>query len=254
MTTRFIKPKIDKYIQLYSEYAKNEGVLYSSIRTITITNPGTVFYFTEPVLSLSSPPTGGIRATATCTIENGVPNTVTITNPGFGYTAAAVITISGGGGGAGTVPTIVTTVNLDRKREFEWDLESPIELNENALIQIVEREYINASSTTIYAIRILDLASQSIVNTTDGSSIPGQIRLTRGKMLDIGIPNKTYISDIKLEIQPQIISKIVLLIDDGISRNFGILGNIEFFISLKITEQEPKFLEFGSLNNININQ
>ena len=224
MATRFIKPKIDKYILLYSEYAKKEGVLYSSVRPITITNPGTVFCFSEPVWTLTTPPTGGIRATATCTIETGVPNTVTITNPGFGYTAPPVVTISAGGTGA--PPTIMTTINLDRKREFEWDLESPIELIENALIQIVEREYINASSTTIYAIRILDLASQSVVNTTDGSGIPGQIRLTRGKMLDIGIPNKTYISDIKLEVQPQTISKIVLLIDDGISKNTGIVGNI----------------------------
>ena len=96
MATRFIKPKIDKYIQLYSEYAKHEGTLYSSVRTITITNPGTVFYFSEPDLSLLVPPTGGIKATATCTIENGVPNTVTITNPGFGYTAPSVITITGG--------------------------------------------------------------------------------------------------------------------------------------------------------------
>jgi len=254
MATRFIKPKIDKYILLYSEYAKKEGVLYSSVRPITITNPGTVFCFSEPVWTLTTPPTGGIRATATCTIETGVPNTVTITNPGFGYTAPPVITISGGGGGTGTLPTIVTTINLDRKREFEWDLESPIELNENALIQIVDRVYINASSTTVYAIRILDLTSQSIINTTDGSGIPGQIRLTRGKMLDIGIPNKPYITDVVLEIQPQTISKIVLLIDDGISKNIGIVGNIEFFISLKITEQEPKFLEYGSLNNININQ
>ena len=254
MATRFIKPKTDKYIQLYSEYAKNEGALYSSVRTITITNPGTVFYFSEPILTLTSAPTGGIRATATCTIENGVPNTVTITNPGFGYTAPPVITISGGGGGTGTLPTIVATINLDRKREFEWDLESPIELNENSLIQIVDRVYINASSTTVYAIRILDIVSQSVVNTTDGSGIPGQIRLTRGKMLDIGIPNKPYITDVVLEIQPQSISKIVLLIDDGISKNIGIVGNIEFFISLKITEQEPKFLEYGSLNNININQ
>ena len=113
MTTRFIRPKIDKYIQLYSEYAKNKGTLYSSVRTITITNPGTVFYFSEPLLTLTTPPTGGIRATATCTIENGVPNTITITNPGFGYTAPPVITISGGGDGTGTVPAIVATINLD---------------------------------------------------------------------------------------------------------------------------------------------
>ena len=93
--------------------------MYSSVRTITITNPGTVIYLSEPDLSLTAPPTGGIRATATCTIVNGLPDTVTITNPGFGYVTPPVVTISGGGGGVGTVPIIVTTINLDRKREFE---------------------------------------------------------------------------------------------------------------------------------------
>ena len=43
MATRFIKPKIDKYIQLYSEYAKQEGALYSSVRTITITTQELLF-------------------------------------------------------------------------------------------------------------------------------------------------------------------------------------------------------------------
>jgi len=257
MATRFIKPKIDQYIQLYSEYAKQEGALYSSVRTITITNPGTIIYTTAPILSLTAAPTGGVKSTAIMNLLNGIPYSITITDFGFGYTTAPLITLSGGtvDVAGGTVPpTIVSTINLDRKREFEWDLDNPIELNENALIQIVERQFINASSTTVYAIRILDISSQSVINTIDGSGIPGQIRLTRGKILDIGIPIKPFISDIKLEIQPQIISKITMLIDDGISKNTGIVGNIEFFISLKITEQEPKFLEFGSLNNININQ
>jgi len=96
MATRFIKPKIDKFIQLYSEYAQHQGPLYNSVLSVRITNPGTVFYFTEPVLSLSTPPSGRIRAKATCTKVNGVTNTVKITNPGFGYTAPSVITITGG--------------------------------------------------------------------------------------------------------------------------------------------------------------
>ena len=116
MARRFIKPKIDKYIQLYSEYAKHSGPLYSSVGSIQITDPGTVFYFTEPTLSLSVPPTGGVRATATCTIVNGVPNTITITNPGFGYITAPNILITGGRGGTDVSPTITTTLNLDQKR------------------------------------------------------------------------------------------------------------------------------------------
>jgi len=121
-------------------------------------------------------------------------------------------------------------------------LENCIELDENGVIQVVDRPYINASSTPVYAIRILDIASQSVVNTKesvvntkDGSGIPNQMTSNRGKSIHIGLPNRTIPNDIKLEIQPQIISKFFLSIDDGISQDTGITGDIEFFISLKIT-------------------
>jgi len=81
-----------------------------------------------------------------------------------------------------------------------------------------------------------------------------QIALSVGKVLDIGIPNKPFITDISFEIQPQTINTIFLLIDDGISTNTGIAGNIEFLISLKIIEKEPVMIEYGSLNNINTSQ
>ena len=83
-----------------------------------------------------------------------------------------------------------------------------------------------------------------------------QIALSVGKVLDIGIPNKPFITDISFEIQPQTINSIFLLIDDGISTNTftGILGNVEFFISLKTIEKEPSMIEFGALNNINTSQ
>jgi len=101
---------------LYGEYARPSGPLYSSVGSIQITDPGTEFYFiTERTLSLSVPPAGGVRATATCAIVNGVPNSVTITNPGVGYITAPNILISVGGGGTGVSPTRTTTLNLDRK-------------------------------------------------------------------------------------------------------------------------------------------
>jgi len=127
-------------------------------------------------------------------------------------------------------------------------------LNENGVMEVVDTTYIDVSSTTVYAIRILDIAPQSVVNTKDGSGIPDQISLNRGKIIDIGLPNRTIPNDIKLEIQPQIISKIVLLRDDGIFQDTGITGDIEFFISLKMTEKKPSIIEYGYLNNININQ
>ena len=255
MATRFIKPKVDKYIQLYSEYANHSGTLFGSVSSARINTVGTTFYFSEPLLTFAAPPTGGIRATGTVSIVNGVPNTITITNAGLGYTSIPVITISGGGGGAGTAATFVTTINLSKKREFVWNLQNPIQLNENGIIQIVDRVYNSpAVSTTIYTIRILDISSQCVVDTMDGSGIPNQPSFNQGKLIDIGIPNKPFITDISFEIQPQTINTISLLIDDGISTNTGIAGNIEFFISLKIVEKEPSMIEFGSTNNINTRQ
>jgi len=119
MATRFIKPKVDKYIQLYSEYANHSGTMFSSVSSARINTVGTTFYFSEPLLTFAAPPTGGIRATGTFTIVNGVPNTITITNPGYGYTTTPTITISGSGGGAGTAATFITTIILSKKREFE---------------------------------------------------------------------------------------------------------------------------------------
>jgi len=83
---------------------------------------------------------------------------------------------------------------------------------------------------------------------------PIYTRTTQGKILDIGIPNKPFITDINFEIQPQTINRITLFIDDGISTNTGIAGNVEFFISLKIVEKEPSVIEYGTLNNINTSQ
>ena len=184
MTTRFIKPKIDKYIQLYSKYANHSGVLFGGVATARALTAGTIFYFSEPVLTFATPPTGGVRATGNFTIVNGVPTSIIITNSGSGYnTTTPTITISGGGGGTGTAATFITTINLSKKREFVWNLENPIELNENGLIQIVDRVYNNAVATTIYIIRILDISSQFVVDTLDGSKNSNRLSFNKGRIM-----------------------------------------------------------------------
>ena len=118
MATRFVKAKVDKYIQLYSKYANHSGVLYSSVATAKVDTNGTRFYFSQPVLTFSDPPTGGITATGNFNIVGGIPTSITITNPGLGYTTAPTIAISGGGGNTGTISTFSSTINLSKKREF----------------------------------------------------------------------------------------------------------------------------------------
>jgi len=52
-------------------------------------------YTAAPTVTLSAPPTGGVQATATCTIDStGAVNLVTVTSPGSGYTTAPTVTFS----------------------------------------------------------------------------------------------------------------------------------------------------------------
>ena len=69
MTTRFIKPNIDQYIQLYSQYAANERRIYGSILTAVMgrTIPTQASYSSVPILTRTAAPNGGINATAICT-------------------------------------------------------------------------------------------------------------------------------------------------------------------------------------------
>jgi len=255
METRFIKPKIDKYIQLYSKFAKNEGTTYDKVLEVVILNGGTGYSTSSPpIITFSPHPPGSsnIQATAIANVSvaNGPISSITITNPGSGYTTAPTITLLPDNGGG----VLKAYINVKKRRVFEWDLENAIEINENALIQVVDRAYINTSTNSVYTMRLLDISTQSVINTADNWGIPNQPSFNQGKVIDIGYGIRTIPNDIKLEIQPQTINKIVISLDEGISENNGINGDIEFFISLKIVEKEPSVIEYGSMNNINTRQ
>jgi len=267
MATRFIKAKVDKYIQLYSNFSKNENTTYDRVVEIEIIDGGTggVSVFSlPPNIIISGSDTGGVTATATCTIADGKINTITITNQGSGYTTAPTVTIQsvvGGGGGAGADnnPPIRTAVfktylTLKKRRVFEWDLENAIEINENGVFQIADRVILNANNTDIFSMRLFEISTQSVINTTDKSGNTNQALFNQGKVIDIGYAVRTTPNDIKLEIQPQTINKIVISVDEGISGRKGINRDIEFYISLKIVEKEPSVIEYGALNNINTSQ
>ena len=269
MATRFVKAKVDKYIQLYSKFGKTENITYDRVVEIEIIDGGSggVSVFSLPPNIIISPSqTGGVRATATCTIADGKINTITITNQGSGYTNPPAVTIqsvTGGGGGGdpnSNPPTPIRTavfktyLTLKKRRVFEWDLENAIEINENGVFQVADRVILNTNNTDIFSMRLLDISTQSVVNTTDKSGNTNQPSFNQGKVIDIGYGVKTTPNDIKLEIQPQTINKIVISIDEGISGNKGINRDIEFYISLKIVEKEPSVIEYGALNNINTSQ
>ena len=248
---------------------KNENITYDWVVEIEIIDRGTggVSPFSLPPNNIFSPPSfGGVRETAICTIDRGKINTITITNPGSGYTNPPALTIQSvvnGGGGSGMengniVPArsvvLKAYLTVKKRRVFEWDLENAIEINENGVFQVADRVILNANNTDIFSMRLLDISTQSVVNTTDKSGNLNQPSFNQGKVIDIGYGVRTTPNDIKLEIQPQTINKIVISIDEGISGNKGINRDIEFYISLKIVEKEPSVIEYGALNNINTSQ
>ena len=55
--------------------------------TVAITAGGSGYLY-PPILVIDAPPTGGIQATATCTISGAAINAVTVVNQGAGYTTA----------------------------------------------------------------------------------------------------------------------------------------------------------------------
>lgn len=81
----------------------------------TINVSGTMSGYTSGSFTIAAPPAGGVQAVATYVAVGGVITSVTITNPGAGYTTAPTITAAGGSGAviAGTikVPNKVTGPN-----------------------------------------------------------------------------------------------------------------------------------------------
>jgi hypothetical protein len=238
----------------------NDGIMYVSVQN------GGSGYTSVPTITISAPVFSGIQATATATILNGVISSVVVTNAGRGYNNTATVTVTGGGGSGAILKGIlyrgfgatalaqITQIPLTAAK-YTWQLESPIEINENALIQIVDRAFTDiptADANKPIAIRMYDISSQSTINTQNLST--NNTSFYQGKIIDIGQPVRTFPNDIKLEIQPQVIDKITLSLNHGISTSTGVSSAMEFVIMIKITEKEPTMLEFGSLNNINTRQ
>jgi len=109
------------------------------------------------------------------------------------------------------------------------------------------------SLTQIFTFRILEISTLSIINSHDKSGLSNQSDIP-GYILDVDIVNKLIRNDVKLEIQPQTIHRITMSVDENITQQQGIAGDVEFYVPLKITEKEPSIIEYGSLNNINIYQ
>ena len=215
--------------------------------------------------------TGGnpsIPAAATAIVNNGVVVGVNITNNGSGYSSAPTAQFTGGTGAAGT-PIIDFGIFAKarakmaraghRVYKYVWDLDESVVIDENAILQVVDRQYIiqnrdmgepDVITEKPIVVRIHEIGTKSIVNA---KNLPNN-DFTTGKIIDIGKPNRFLTNDIKLELNGEIINRIVLSLDYDITRRTGFIKDYEFVIILKIAEKEPSLLEYGSLKNINITQ
>ena len=209
-----------------------------------------------------------VAAVATAIVTNGVVVGVNITNNGSGYTSAPTAQFTGGTGAAGTPIIdfgIFATARAKMARtghrvyKYVWDLDESVVIDENAILQVVDRQYIiqnrDMGDTDVITerpivVRIHEIGTKSVVNA---KNLPNN-DFTSGKIIDIGKPNRFLPNDIKLELNGEIINRIVLSLDYDITRRTGFIKDDEFVIILKIAEKEPSLIEYGSLNNINITQ
>ncbi len=74
------------------------------VAAVILTSAGTG-YTTAPTVTFSAPVGGGTTATGTATISGGVVTGVTITNPGSGYSASAMPTVTFSASGSGVSAT-----------------------------------------------------------------------------------------------------------------------------------------------------
>ena len=236
-----------------------------SVVSFTIISRG-LYSSDTPNTVVSYPPLTSV-ATATCTIDGeGSIKTITITNEGSGYTSTPNVEIEQSSfeepaqliahrtvGFYGAL-SINSKYQPSQVFKYTWDLDTPISINENALLQIVERQFLNIPSgdaNKLISIKIHDIGTQSIVNTRNTGI---NTDFNGGILLDIGKPDRVVPNDIKLEINQQVINRITLSINHDITSTAGFAYNNEFVIVMKVSEKEPSIIEYGALNNINFLQ
>lgn len=239
------------------------------ITTITITSGGDYTGYTADELSVFfSRPVNSAIATATCSInEQGQVVSVNITNGGSGYLSPPEIELYSPEEGEtfaifksylylgyGANLSVNYQYNPTVAYRYSWELDTPVELNENGLIQVVHREFYNVPTNDkgkLIVIRMLDISTKSIVNT---KNIGNNTDFNSGVIVDIGKEDRLLPNEIILEVNPQVINRITLTLNHDISGFAGINSQIEFLLIFKVVEKEPTLIEFGTLNNINFLQ
>jgi hypothetical protein len=101
---RDFKFKIKKAVYSSSKTVDFQTQFNGNVTQIDLDTGGSG-YGSAPSVLISAPANGGTQATATATISGGVVNSLTLVNPGSGYTEIPAITFSGGS------PTVAATAS-----------------------------------------------------------------------------------------------------------------------------------------------
>lgn len=146
------------------------------------------------------------------------------------------------------------TTNGNNTTEFYWRLNTPIDINENVYLQVVDRVYETyeidtVSSSRPYIMRLISPAPQNIINT----AIYNNAVITLGNIIDLGYAFRDANKAIEAELPPSTtINDITITLNTSLTANTGILTTQKFIIVLKISEREPEYLTYGSMNNVGI--
>jgi hypothetical protein len=131
---------------------------------------------------------------------------------------------------------------------YTWNFNTPVEINENAYAKIVARAFesysIEANGAMPYMIRMIPTSS-SIKHPRNA----GTTAVNEGCLLEIAYDHRSADQAIEVKLpSQQTINEITLQITKTLEGTAAV--SIEFIIVLRVAEREPKYIKYGSLNNI----
>jgi hypothetical protein len=252
--TQATKPNIDKYIFLFSKHSTKTSYTDTNnvVRNVEYAwniDPQTINeQSTLELVQKDFSNYGEETATATVAFISATSISVNITNPttnGF-YTTTPTVTLSGGTG-TGAVATAVLTSG----RVSSVTISGTLSGYTSGSLPTVSISAPTTLGITPYMIRINNLHSPSIVHSDDGRT---GTSIAKGVIADMSYPFKDVTTGIKLVLEQQTINRIAISIDNTFSDLRGIPNTTDFVLCFKLAEYEPKYLLYGSMNNVNVNQ
>lgn len=241
--TKAIKANIDKYIFLFSKHAS--ATSSGGMTTEYNWNIDPQMINEQCTLEIAQTRFGQETAYAIATFVSVSSITIAVNNPttnGY-YIIPPSVTLVGGSG-SGAIATAVLTNGRVSSIVVSGTMTNYVTTSLPVVV-------IQAPPSFPHMIRVNNLYSKSIVHSDNGRTTNV---VNKGCILHTGILNDEPVIPIKIVLEQQIINNISLSVDRTISGNSGIPDLIEFLICLKLTEYEPSYISYGSMNNVNVNQ